>query len=95
MEKYVPLDLDIFFSRTVFPFQWQQTQVSLCPFLCLPSNSEVDVSHPKGMWEGVQGKTVCDGTRSRRLWLGQDKGRGLRGHDGRGEWRRLSSMSPE
>lgn len=46
MEKYVPLDLNIFFSRTVFQFQWQKTQVCLCSFRCFPSNSVnvIDVS---------------------------------------------------
>lgn len=39
------------------------------------------------------------GTRWRRLWLWQDRARELCGYNarpyGRGEWRRLSSMSPE
>lgn len=78
MEKYVPLDLDIFFSRTVFQFQWQKSQVSLCFFLCFRSHTEsdADVSFQAQVAVGEgSGQSVGDrmGWRGLRLW--REKGR--------------------
>lgn len=42
-EKVCPAGPWHLFSRTIFQFQWQKTQVSLCFFLCLQSHSENDV----------------------------------------------------
>ena len=63
MEKYVPLDLDIFFSRTVFQFQWQKSQVSLCFFLCFRSHTEsdADVSFQAQVAVGEGSGTECRG----------------------------------
>ena len=85
MEKFVPQDLDIFFSRTVFQFQWQKTQVSLSASF---SASEVTVKvmqtcHPcKWRWEKVQGRSVSDRTGWRGIAALAGKGKMRRcGHN--------------
>lgn len=95
MKKYVLLGLDIFFSRTVFQFQWQKTWVSLCFFLCLWSHSESDVDMSSQV--DVKSSRYRAGWRGLQLW--QENGRLLCGHNaypyGIDEWKRQSSMSPE
>lgn len=76
MEKYVPLDLDIFFSRAVFQFQWQETQVSLCFFLCLQSHTEWCRCVIRGWrWEEVHGRDVSEGMGWRGIVALAEKGK--------------------